>query len=153
MLFWASRYADARRELDRTRELEPESPQATLIAAYIDSKQGRHGEAIASYLDYLSAAEIESEMSPTLAYFYAAAGKRAEALAILKKKAPGEITPAQMGWVQAALGEKDEAFASLGKAIDQRANNVIWIRSQPWFDPLRDDPRFEELVRRMNLTD
>ncbi len=153
MLFWASRYPDAQRALERTRELEPESPQATLIAAYIDSRQGRHAEAIASYLDYLSAAEIESDMSPTLAYFYAAAGKRAEALAILNKKSPGEITPAQMGWVHAALGETDQAFASLGKAIDQHATNMIWIRSQPWFDPLRADPRFDELLRRMNLAE
>ncbi|HEY3175968.1 MAG TPA: protein kinase [Candidatus Polarisedimenticolia bacterium] len=150
-LFWAGRLDEARAELERTRRLAPESSSAALVTAYVLSRVGRHAEAIASYLDYQALAEEESSMSPPLAWFYASAGRRKEALAILGRAVPGEISPAQMGWVHAALGDADQAFVWLGKAIDQRAANMIWIKSQPWFDPLRHDPRFPLLLRRMNL--
>ena len=150
-LFWAGRYDDALAETDRTRRLAPASASAALVTACIQSRRGRHADAIASYLDYQALAEEESAMSPPLALFYAAAGKRNEAAAILRRAAPGEISAAQMGWVYAAMGDQDQAFQWLGRAIDQHAANMIWIKSQPWFDPLRSDPRFPELLKRMNL--
>lgn len=90
-------------------------------------------------------------MSPTLAYFYAVSGRRDEARALLKKAAPGRITATQMACVLGALGDTDQAFQWLDKAIAERADNVIWIAVQPWFDPLRSDPRFASLLGRMKL--
>ena len=151
MLMWAGRDAEARTELERARALEEDSPHATLVSAYLLSRAGRHADAIAEYLDYLSTADKESEMSPTLAWFYAKAGRPDQAEAILERAAPGEISPVQMAWIAAALGDKDAAFSWLERALPQRASNLIWIRTQPWFEPLRSDPRLEALARRMNL--
>ena len=49
------------------------------------------------------------------------------------------------------LGEKDEAFEGLEKAYNERSLGFEEIKVNPVFDPLRSDPRFQDLLRRMNL--
>ncbi|HKY31761.1 MAG TPA: protein kinase [Candidatus Polarisedimenticolia bacterium] len=151
MLAWTGRDAEAAAEIERGRRIDPEAPPLLLVETYLLSRRGRHAEAIASYLDYLSVADKEAITSPTLAYFYAVAGRHDEAERILRRSAPGEISPAQMSWVAAAMGDKDKAFHWLGKAVEQRAGNVVWLKSQPWYEPLRSDPRFAALLREMKL--
>ncbi len=56
-----------------------------------------------------------------------------------------------MAYVYAALGEADAAFEWLEKAYERRQLTVTWIRVDPFFDPLRSDPRFEDLVRRIGF--
>jgi serine/threonine protein kinase/tetratricopeptide (TPR) repeat protein len=51
----------------------------------------------------------------------------------------------------AQLGEKDQAFEWLEKAYEERRVTLMSLKGGPWFDPLRDDPRFQDLRRRMNL--
>jgi eukaryotic-like serine/threonine-protein kinase len=151
-LFWAGRLDEAQSALGEAERLAPGSPDALLLQASILSSRGRHADAISAYLDYQAAAEKESPMAPTLAWFYAAAGKKEEARSLLEESSPGETTPVQTAWVHAALGEKDHAFDLLLKACDQRATNLLWIKSQPLFAPLRSDPRYLDLLRRMNLS-
>ncbi len=150
-LFWAGRAPEAEAELARARGLDEESPAVTLVAAYLHAEAGRHTEAITTYLDYQAMTDEESFLSPTLAWFYAVAGKKRQAAAILQESAPGEISPAQLGWVHAALGDAEQAFFWWNRAIDQHAVNMVWLRAQPWFDPLREDPRFPRLLERMKL--
>ena len=51
----------------------------------------------------------------------------------------------------ALLGKKEQAFEYLNKAIENRAGQVQMLNVEPPFDILRDDPRFDELVRRVGL--
>ncbi len=51
----------------------------------------------------------------------------------------------------AHLGEKDQAFEWLEKAYEQREGLLMYLKGHPAFDPLRDDPRFLDLLRRINL--
>ena len=51
----------------------------------------------------------------------------------------------------AALGDKDAAFAELDRAFDERDWQLQRIKVDPFMDPLRDDPRFNDLLKRMNL--
>jgi hypothetical protein len=55
--------------------------------------------------------------------------------------------------IYAALGDKDKAFAWLEKAYEDRsmASGFGTIKTNPAYDPLRSDPRFQDLLRRMNL--
>jgi len=55
------------------------------------------------------------------------------------------------GLVYTGLGEKDEAFRSLEKAVDLRAPLITLLKVDPRFDSLRQDPRFPNLLRRMDL--
>jgi tetratricopeptide (TPR) repeat protein len=90
-----------------------------------------------------------------LANTLAAAGKADEARKLLEeiKKAPGPdyLGPPFIAAVYGLLGDKDEAFAELEKAFEQRLSGLISIQIYPWFEPLRSDPRFQDLLRRMNF--
>jgi tetratricopeptide (TPR) repeat protein len=82
-----------------------------------------------------------------LATAYAMAGRRDEARRLLGK----EESPTTTAHVHAALGEKDEAFAFLEEAFETRDFRLVWLKSEPAVDSLRSDPRFPDLLRRLNL--
>jgi hypothetical protein len=92
---------------------------------------------------------------PILAYAYAAAGKRDEALKILNEQnelaKKGYISPYNFAIIYTGLGDKDRAFEYLNKACEEHVPVMQHFPSRPMFDPLHSDPRFADLVRRMNL--
>lgn len=93
---------------------------------------------------------------PMLAYAYAVAGRRAEALKILDAqrrlaKQRDDVSPYNFAIIYTGLGDKDQAFEWLEKCIEQRTPLVYRLKVRPMFDPLRSDPRYPELLRRMNL--
>ena len=49
------------------------------------------------------------------------------------------------------LGERDKAFAELNKAYENRISSLCWLKVEPQFDPLRSDPRYQELLRKMRF--
>jgi len=90
-----------------------------------------------------------------LGYAYAVAGNRTEArktivrLIALSKQ---EYVPAtSLARVYAGLVEKDKAFEWLERAYAERSVGLSLLKVDPRFDPLRSDPRFADLLRRMNL--
>ncbi len=87
----------------------------------------------------------------TLAQAYAGAGRREDALRILEEVRGSAIDPLLVARVYAALGDADAAFEWLEKAYEGRSVGVTWIRDQRLFDPLRPDPRFQDLLRRIGL--
>jgi TolB-like protein/DNA-binding winged helix-turn-helix (wHTH) protein/Flp pilus assembly protein TadD len=90
-----------------------------------------------------------------LARAYAVSGKRSEAeklLSDLKKRSSPAYSPAsEIAVVYASLGDADQAMNWLEKGYEERFNPSVLLR--PGFDPLRSDPRFEDLVRRIGLPD
>jgi len=90
-----------------------------------------------------------------LGYAYAMAGRRSEALEIIE-----ELVTQVKQWptfsyrialIYAELGEKDQAFYWLDKAYEERYLWLIFLKVEPELDPLRGDPRFQDLLRKMNL--
>ncbi len=90
-----------------------------------------------------------------LAYAYAVAGKEAEARKLLndlRELSRHRYVPAHdIAVIYAALGEKDEAFTWLEKAYQERHPWLIMFRVAPKVDGLRSDPRFQDLLRRLNF--
>ena len=92
--------------------------------------------------------------NPWLGYAYGVTGRRREALEILarleKLSREHYVTPQHFAIVHLGLGDKDQAFAWLEKAYEERAFEVLGF-SGLLFDRLSDDPRFQDLLRRMRL--
>jgi tetratricopeptide (TPR) repeat protein len=118
-------------------------------AAYV--QMGKHEQAIGELREALKSSTIYAYTATELANALAVAGHREEAMKLLDtvEYVPWKTMGAAL--VYAGLGEKDEAFRSLEKAIELRAPFVILLKVDPRFDSLREDPRFQNLLRRMNL--
>ena len=90
-----------------------------------------------------------------LARSYAAAGKYDQATQILNElvelSAKQYVPPAEIADTFAALGRKDEAFQWLDKACDERAAALVYLKVAQVYDPLRSDPRFQDLLKRLHL--
>jgi tetratricopeptide (TPR) repeat protein len=84
---------------------------------------------------------------------FAGAGRRDEALAIAKKLAESKqyLAPSEIATLYAALGDHEKAFAALEKAFAERDLQLRFMRVDPGYDPIRNDPRFADLLRRLGL--
>ena len=89
-----------------------------------------------------------------LGYFYGVSGRRREALAILamleERSRKQYVSPQHFAVVHLGLGQKDEGVRVLEKAYEERAFEILGFSGR-LFDRLRDDPRFQDLLRRMRL--
>jgi TolB-like protein/Tfp pilus assembly protein PilF len=92
---------------------------------------------------------------PTLAYAYAMAGNRYDALKILNEQKElakhRYISPYHFAIIYTGLGDKDRAFECLENAFDDGVQEMPHLHSRPMWDSLRSDPRYTALLRRMNL--
>jgi class 3 adenylate cyclase len=92
-----------------------------------------------------------------LAHAYASAGRKSEATEILQglleRSKTSYIPSYWIALVYVGLAERDRAIAWLERAYEERSSWLVWIGVEPRFDPLRTDPRFLSLLRRMRLTD
>jgi serine/threonine-protein kinase len=118
------------------------------------SEKGMHEEAIASLE---TAAKIDDSplIRGVLAYSLARAGRRADAQHVIdelilasKTKFVSQSTIA-MGY--GGLGDKNKAFQWVEKSLESHDEAIFWIYKHPMFSPLRDDPRYKELLKKLNL--
>jgi tetratricopeptide (TPR) repeat protein len=95
------------------------------------------------------------ECLPDLGYAYAKAGKTEEALKVLDKlreESKRRYVPAGLfAPVYLGLGEREKVFESLERAYQEHDEHTAWLLIDPLFEPLRPDPRFQDLRRRMKL--
>ncbi|MGB7069674.1 MAG: tetratricopeptide repeat protein [Pyrinomonadaceae bacterium] len=130
----------------------PENPFAHLNLANALVEKGLYSEAFSSYEVSLKLEETTSALL-FLGRAYAVTGNHKEALRILDRLHVSEkyVSPAETAILYAALGERQKAFNSLGKAFAERDFRLTSLKVEPAYDPLRDDPRYKELIKRMNL--
>jgi len=151
LYIYAGRYDEAIAEAKKALELDPKFRVSYGILRRAYSRKGMHQEAIA-------AAQRLVELNPNggntqLGIAYALAGRREQALAIaakLKREAPDTADLSALFY--AALGDRDAALRALEAAYERHGTAFPWIRvhGSGW-DDFRDDPRFQDLLRKMNL--
>ena len=94
-------------------------------------------------------------MHGALGRTFALSGKRKQALEVLRKleayASERYVSPLEFAWIQLALGDTDLAFKWLAKAGEDRSFDLISIKVDPRFDPLRDDRRFAALARQLHV--
>ena len=126
-----------------------------------DYEQKRmHEQAIA---EFKKAVELTDKNSPDfspfflagLAHSYALAGRRSDAEQVLQgllgRARKSYVSPFDIALIYAALGEKDTAFAWMEKAVEERSTWLVYSKWEPRLDPLRSDPRFQDLLRRIGF--
>ncbi len=151
VLLYTREYDRSIETLRETLELEPSFATAQVILAQAYAAKGMHEEAV-GVAERLARTAPESPRSMvTLAQAYAGAGRREDALRILEEVRGSAIYPLDVAYVYAALGEANAAFEWLEKAYERRQLMLTSIRVDPSLDPLRSDPRFQDLLRRMGL--
>jgi tetratricopeptide (TPR) repeat protein len=148
--YWmAGQYDAAMREGLRTIELRPSTGYAYgfWVLGLAHAAKGSYDEAIAAHQQYSDRA--------LLARTYALAGRTADArklVAQLQQERPVSARRANgLAAVYAALGDKDAAFRWLESAYQLREPTMPWLRLLPEWIPLRGDPRFEDLARRIGV--
>ncbi|MGD9562071.1 MAG: protein kinase [Pyrinomonadaceae bacterium] len=129
-----------------------DNPFSHLNLAVILTAKGQFPEAILAYQESIRVEET-SVAQIYLGRAYALAGQRGDAEAVLSKLERSEtyVSPAQFAVLYAALGETEKAFASLEKAFTEGDFQLEALKVNPGFDPLRGDPRFDEMLKRVNL--
>jgi TolB-like protein/DNA-binding winged helix-turn-helix (wHTH) protein len=117
---------------------------------------GRHAEAIPAYEKAVELSQGNTDAVAGLANAYAFAGKKVEATKVLRqleeRSKANYVSPYMLAIIHAALGEKSKAFALLEEAYQERSPDVSYfLKADLRLDPLRDDPRFKDLQRRVGL--
>jgi hypothetical protein len=100
----------------------------------------------------------DQDSTAALAHAFAVIGRRAEAEKILRdleqKSKSVQVSPYLFATIYAGLGEKNKAFEFLEKAYQERSLEITWaLKSDLRIDNLRSDPRFQNLLARVGLTD
>ncbi len=150
ILYRAREFDEAILRLNQAIELEPRNNTAISRLGDVYNQMGRHADAIAQYEKATNVAH-----NPRITYkipiaqVYARMGRRSEARRMLEDV--GSSPPPIVSAVWAVLGDTDEAFRRLFQAVDERSDWPIFIKTDPPFDTLHSDPRWNELLRRMNL--
>jgi TolB-like protein/DNA-binding winged helix-turn-helix (wHTH) protein/Flp pilus assembly protein TadD len=117
---------------------------------------GQTLQAIPEYQKAVELSQGDSDPTAALAHAYAASGRKAEAQKILREwlrqSETAYVSPYMIAAVYAGLGSKEKAFEYLEKAYQERSSDLSYfLRADLRMDSLRSDPRFQDLVRRMNF--
>jgi len=153
-MFFGHRFADARSQCQRALDVSPNFTPAVDCLAMVDTEEGRFDESIAGYNEVSRLWGADSGL-PGRAMALGRAGRRAEAEPLWTQLTapgrPGYTQPLSLAMIQAAFGNKDEAFRLLDVARVSRANNIAYLKADPRVDSLRGDPRWTVFARQVGL--
>jgi len=152
----ARRHDEAIQHLQKVIEADNNFQMAYFYLGMAYESKGKFDEAIVAYK---KAAELSGGYPGIagLGHAYAAAGRHAEAVDILARmdaeaKQQKGIHATAFAIIYAGMNDRDKAFEWLERAYQDRYEGVIYIKVQPFYDNLRSDPRYFELVQRIGLT-
>lgn len=150
-------FARAREQSHKMLEMEHEFPAALHILGLASEQLGEAGEAIAAYERASVLTGSHQTIRASLAHLFGRQGQRDRAVAILdelrKASAQQYVSPYFIALVHAGLGENLEAIEWLEKAMDEHDVWLVWLYREPRWDPLRQEPRFQAILRRMKFPD
>ena len=149
----AGRHEEARAALDRTLELDRAYPYAHLYYGHLYMAERDYEKAIAAYGQAVTLGLDTPPTQIALGAAYARAGQtdRARALLVELGKRTENVSPAEIAVLFVALGDRERALSSLEEAFRMRDTHLQQLGVEPGLDPLRSEPRFEDLVKRVGL--
>ena len=155
VLYAARRYDEAIEQYRKAIEMDPTffAAQREIGTVYVQKRQ--YQQAITEFQKGLKLSPGDTFALGQLGQAYALAGQKSEAIRILntlkERSRQGYVRAYDLAAVATGLGDKDQALAWLEKAYQDHSEWLTWAKVEPWMDPLRSDPRFQNLLRRMRL--
>lgn len=156
ILYLARRYDQALGEILEALELEPSHTPLYYDLGLVYERRGEYDRAIEAFRKVSAASHSRGATVPAaIGYAQAKAGRGREAGAILKQLE--ELGPDQyvslydLALLHLALGDLEQAFARLSQAYDDYSSFLPFLNVDARFDDVRADPRFQSLLRRLNL--
>ena len=150
ILFNAKRYDEGMKELEEIKASDPESPHWLSWLWWFYAMKSDHDKALEAYIEWqkqLGRPETEHELRS----IYSTQGWTGVQKAIVREYKPGEPAAMHSAALLCQLGHMDEAFEFLESELKTRTLWMISLVADPRFDPCRDDPRFDSIVRRVGL--
>ena len=151
----ARRYDDAIAQLRSVIEMDPNHYSAYWMLGHTYAANKQFDEAIAASQRAVDLSGRTPGALGILGLAYGLANRKTEANKVLDEllqlNKTRYVTPAAFVNVYIGLGDKDKAFEWLEKALQERSNYVAYLKVFPIVDPLRSDPRYEDLLRRIGL--
>jgi TolB-like protein/Tfp pilus assembly protein PilF/predicted Ser/Thr protein kinase len=154
VLYYARRYDEALQELREMLASHPDLEATHFRLARVYSGKGMFAEALAE-LD--RPAPSRAVRLAETARILAAAGQRDRAvqtlhdLEFVRAHGAERVNPESLAFVYAALGDRNRTFGLLAQAISDRSPNVLWLKVDPRFDPVRDDERFARVLEQLGF--
>jgi serine/threonine protein kinase/tetratricopeptide (TPR) repeat protein len=146
--------AEAKALSRKAAELDPTFFFPVMVEGWGNLEVGRYGDAI-PFLEKAKTMEAPPFVSAFLAYAYGAAGDRARAMTELaslrKMSADGTVLPFNMALVALGLGDHAGALNNLEQAWAADSQMMAWLGQDRIFDPLRGEPRFVALLKKLRL--
>ena len=151
----ARRYDEAIEQLRNVIAMDSNHYQALWILGHTYAANKQFDEAVAAAEKAVDVSQRTPGALGILGLVYGLAGRKAEATKILNEllelNKTRYVTPAALVNVYVGLGDKEQAFVWLEKAYQERSNFVAFLKVFPLLDPIRDDQRFTDLVRKIGL--
>ena len=149
-LYFARRYGESEEHFKRLLELNPSHSFIHGRLVLVMEEQGKESEAFDHYIKLVTMQNTESEVVERLNRAYEAEGWRG----VLKERIrTGESGPNpryfQLACMLSKLGNKDKALEYLEKGFQDRRFQIAILEVEPQLDPIRSDPRFQDLLRRV----
>jgi len=152
-LNYQRRYDEAIEQLNKTLETDADLDLAHTHLAVAYMYRGEYERAM-GHLSRTSS--VTPGSGGYLGQIYALSGRGADALAeidrLMAVSRDHNVAAHDIATIYAALGDTDQAFVWLGRAIEDRSQLLGWVRWNPVFDAIREDPRYTEFMRRLNLS-
>lgn len=139
----------------RSLELDPSYAVALVNIGRAYEMKGMHPQARDAFQKILSVAPDDPALLALMGHEYASSGDKAKALAIVSRlkqlSAHTYVPKMYIALVYTGLQDFDNAFDWLNKAATERCEYLVYLPSEPLADPLRNDPRFPQLLHRLGL--
>ena len=154
-LFQARHYDEAILDLRSVAAVSPEDAYAHWFLGFALIANGQPDQAIAPLEKARSLSGGSPAVIGVLVRAYAHAGRRTDALRLLdelkRRQHAGYVPTAAFVNAYLGLGDNERAFAWLERAYQEKAEILQYLKVHPFFDPLRGDPRFANLIHRVGL--
>jgi tetratricopeptide (TPR) repeat protein len=157
ILFLSRQYDEAIAEYGKLVVIAPEFPQAQRELGLANEQKGLHQDAFNQLQKTYEMRENYGKMMlrADIGHLYAVWGKREEAHEVLaeliKKSEQSYVSAYDIAVIYAGLGDMDQAFGWLDKAVEQHSFWLSWLKLDPRPDPVRSDPRFSYLLQRVRM--